>query len=90
MSNSNSNSDNDNDESMNDTTNITIKKKQPHPNGIAVLFYIQQKVKEMKIQNPTHRTAVALVSEEYRKQNSTVRKIKNSTKCKKCKKCKNK
>ena len=53
---------------MNDTTNITIKKKQLHLNGIAVLFYIQQKVKEIKIQNPT-KYAVALVSEEYRKQN---------------------
>jgi hypothetical protein len=77
------------DINMNDTIH-EIKKKKPNSNSIAVLQQIQQKVKEMKLQDSTvkHRTAIALVSEEYRKQNGTVRKIKNNTKCTKCKKCK--
>ena len=69
--------------------NTEIIKKKANPNGIAVLQQIQQKVKEMKLKDPTlkHRTAIVLVSEEYRKQNGTIRKLKTSTKCKcKCKK----
>lgn len=76
------------DINMNDTNATMSKPKKPNPNGIAVLQLIQQKVKEIKLQDPSikHRTAVALVSEEYRKQNGTVRKIKpSSTKCRKCK-----
>ena len=73
---------------MTETANI---KNKTNPNSIAVLQFIQQKVKEMKLQDPTikHRTAIALVSEEYRKQNGTIRKKSTTTnKCTKCKKCK--
>ncbi len=72
--------------------NNKINKKKSNPNGVAVLQLIQQKVKEMKQQDSTikHRTAIALVSEEYRKQNRTIRKVKNNIKCNKCKKCKHK
>ncbi len=64
-------------------------KKKSNPNSKAILQLIQQKAKELKLQDPTikHRTAIALVSEEYRKQNGTIRKPKTSTKCK-CKKYK--
>ena len=74
-----------NDIKMNDTIS---KPKKLNPNCIVVLQLIQQKVKKIKLQDSSikYRTAVALVSEEYRKQNGTVRKIKsNSIKCKKCK-----
>ncbi len=76
------------DINMNNINTSSISKtKKPNPNGIAVLQLIQQKVKELKLQDPTikHRTAVALVSEKYRNQNGTVRKIKLNTKCSKCK-----
>ena len=77
-----------NDMNMNE---IEHTKKKTNPNSIAILQFIQQKVKEMKLQDPTikHRTAIALVSEEYRKQNNTIRKKSTTTiKCIKCKKCK--
>ena len=43
----------------------------------------------MKQQNPDikHRAAIALVSEQYRNQNGTIRKNKTSKQCK-CKNCK--
>jgi hypothetical protein len=77
------------DSNMTDVTNSEIKKKKSNPNGIIVLQYIQQQVKEMKEQNPNlkHRVAIALVSEQYRKQNGTIKRNKTSAKCK-CKKCK--
>ena len=77
------------DSNMTDLTNSEIKKKKSNLNGIIVLQYIQQQVKEMKQQNPgiKYRTAIALVSEQYRNQNGTIRKNKTSKKCK-CKKCK--
>lgn len=74
---------------MNETVNIESEKKKANPNSVAILQFIQQKVKEIKLQDLSikHRTAVALVSKEYRKQNGTIRKMKNSNKCNKCKKC---
>jgi hypothetical protein len=63
-------------------SSIPIKKHNAHPTSVAVLQHIQQKIRELKQQNPTikHKTAVALVSEEYRKQHNSIRHFKKTNK----------